>query len=542
MSSRPGEVGSDAYQRRSWAEAFEELEAADPGQLLPPDLERFSTVAHLVGRDDEGVRLGERAHQAYQQQGDAAGAARCAFWVGLHFMERGEMARAGGWLARAQRIVEESELDCPECGYIRIPLGLQLLEAGEPGQALEVFSELRALGQRFGDVDLVTLGLLGSGQALVRQGHTADGATRLDEAMVAVTASEVSPVVAGIVYCAVIEACQEMFDLRRAQEWTAALSEWCDSQPEMVPFRGRCQVYRAEVMQFHGDWEAAAREAEAAERRLSTPTSHPAVASAYYCQGELHRVRGELGKAEEAFRRADERGRRPEPGLALLRLAQGRTVAAATAIRHAIDEARDTGARARLLPAAVEIALAADDATFARESADELVALAEAIDSPYLRATGLQHQGAVALANGRADDAANLLREALSAWLSMEAPYEGARTRALLARAAMTSGANDTAQAQAEAARRVFERLGAATDLEELDDTMGTDPGDASGLTPRELEVLRLIARGETNRAIGESLVISEKTVSRHVSNIFDKLGVSSRSAATAYAYDHGLV
>jgi DNA-binding NarL/FixJ family response regulator len=170
------------------------------------------------------------------------------------------------------------------------------------------------------------------------------------------------------------------------------------------------------------------------------------------------------------------------------------------------------------------------------------VALAEAIDSPYLRATGLQHQGAVALANGRADDAANLLREALSAWLSMGAPYEGARTRALLARAAMTSGANDTAQAQAEAARRVFEQLGAATDLEELDDSMGTDPGDASGLTPRELEVLRLIARGETNRAIGESLVISEKTVSRHVSNIFDKLGVSSRSAATAYAYDHGLV
>jgi DNA-binding CsgD family transcriptional regulator len=228
--------------------------------------------------------------------------------------------------------------------------------------------------------------------------------------------------------------------------------------------------------------------------------------------------------------------------LALLRLAQGRTAAAATAIRHAINEARDTGARARLLPAAVEIALAADDEAFARESADELAALAKAIDSPYLRAAGLQHQGAVALANGRADDAANLLREALSAWQSMEAPYEGARTRALLARAAVTSGDNDTAEAQAEAARRVFEQLGAATDLEELDDTMGTDPGDASGLTPRELEVLRIIARGETNRAIGESLVISEKTVSRHVSNIFDKLGVSSRSAATAYAYDHGLV
>lgn len=499
-------------------------------------------MAQLVGRDDESARLWERVHQERLRIGDSAPAARSAFWLALGFMERGEMARAGGWLARARRILDDADLDCAEQGYVRIPAGLRHLEGGDSKLALDVFGEVVSIGERFGDADLIALGRLGRGQGLIRLGDTAEGATQLDEVMVGVTAGEVSPVVAGIVYCAVIEACQEMFDLRRAQEWTSALSDWCEAQPDLVPFRGRCLVYRAEIMQLRGAWREAIDEAQRAYERLSDPPGQPAVGAAYYRQGELHRLRGAVSDAEEAFRRAGETGRRPEPGLALLRLAQGRVDAAATAIRHALNEARDTAARALLLSAAVEIFLAANDRPGARGAADELDDISAQFGAPLLRAAAAQANGAVMLAEGVAQDASGLLREALAAWRALDAPYEVARVRVLLAGAARALGDPETASSQMETARQAFERLGATPDLARLGGDARGGVEAPGGLTPRELQVLSLVATGMTNRAIAANLTISEKTVARHVSNIFGKLGISSRAAATAYAYEHDLV
>ena len=538
------ERGREAFERQAWGDAYRQLTEADEASQLDVDgLELLAVTAQLIGKDDESARVWERAHQERLRRDDAARAARCAFWLGLHFMERGEMARAGGWLARARRILDERQLDCVEQGYLLIPECLQHLEGGDPAAALAKFDEVAAIGERFHDADLIALGRLGRGQSLVRVGQMAEGGTQLDEVMVAVVAGEVSPVVAGIVYCAVIEACQEMFDLRRAQEWTAALSDWCDSQPDLVAFRGRCLVYRAEIMQLRGAWQEATSEAQRAYERLSDPPGQPAVGAAYYRQGELYRLRGEFRRAGEAFRQSAEWGRRPEPGLALLRLAQGRVEDAEGAIRRALDEAEDRVTRSALLPAYVEIALAAEDAVAARTAADELAEIADGFGAPLLRAASAYVTGAVVLAEGDALTSVAVLRDAVAAWQALDAPYEAARARVLIACAARELADEETAEAETQAAREVFERLGAAPDLISLDAASGAAPAAETGsLTPRELQVLGLVATGMTNRSIAANLTISEKTVARHLSNIFGKLGLSSRAAATAYAYEHDLV
>lgn len=536
-------VGAEAFARGAWPEAHAALRAAArDSQLDAPDLERLGTVAQLLGHDEECSRAWAEAHRAFLRTGDPAPAARCAFWLAMGFMERGEMAHAGGWLSRAQRILDEAGLDCPERGYLRIPQGLQLLDEGDPGAARELFDDVRALGRRFGDTDLVTLGCLGSGQALIRRGDVSDGAARLDEAMVSVLSNEVSPLVAGTVYCAVVEACHEMFDLRRAREWTDALTRWCDDQPGLVPFKGQCQVYRAEVMQLHGEWQDALQAALDAERRLSGPPTHPAVGAAYYRQGEIHRLRGALAEADEAFRRAEDWAYQPEPGRALLRLAQGRADAAANAIRQALVEAPDEVSRAPLLIAAVTIFAAVGDPAAARGAAGGLARLAATFKAPMLKAAATQAEGIVALAAGDAALALSRLRAALLAWQSLGAPYETARVRTLLAETARLLGDPETAATQLEAAQRTFRELGAAGELRHAGSAGATHDDNPDGLTPREAEVLRLVARGLTNRAIAASLTISEKTVAHHVGNILAKIGQSSRAAATAYAYEHRLV
>jgi DNA-binding NarL/FixJ family response regulator len=531
----------DAIARRAWSEAFEAFEAADVSTTLAPsEVEQFAFVANFIGEEPRGSVLLERAHHGYQDAADLRGQARTAFWLAFGYMHRGEMAQAGGWLARAQRLLDASDLDCPERGYVRIPPALGRLEGGETAEALEDFEEIAAIGERFADRDLIAIGRLGTGQALVHLGEIARGIASLDEAMVGVVAGEVSPMVAGIVYCATIEVCQELFDLARAQEWTDALNRWCESQPDLVPFRGRCLVYRAELMQLRGDWRDASAEAERARQRLADPPQ-PEIGAAYYCQAELHRVRGAHEEAERAFRAAVERGHSPQPGLALLRLAQGRPEVAATAIANALDETPIESRRIRLLAAATDIALATDDADRATEAARELASIAQSIHTPLLAATVAHAAGAAALARGEPDEAMSALEEALAIWLALPAPYEAARARVLLARIADGEADRDRATAERAAARDVFEALGAIDDLRRLDprDRRTLAP---AGLTPRELRVLGLVATGMTNRAIAQHLTISEKTVARHLSNIFGKLGVSSRAAATAYAYRHNLV
>jgi DNA-binding CsgD family transcriptional regulator len=536
--------GRSAFVKQAWSDAFAQLSAADREQLLgPEDLERLATVAYLVGRDAESVEAWVRAHHTWLDRGDVRRAARCAFWAAFELMNQGEMAPAGGWLTRAHRLLDEGGGDSAEQGYLLVPDALRTLLAGDAEAAYSTFSRAAGVAARFHDADLAALAGLGQGQSLVHLGRIAEGVALLDEVMVAVTAGEVSPIVVGTVYCAVIEACQKIFDLRRAKEWTAALSWWCAAHPDMEPFRGQCLVYRAEVMQFDGAWPDAMKEAEQARDRLSRRPGQPALGAALYQLAELHRLRGEFAEAEDAYRQAAQRGRQVQPGLARLRQAQGQLDVASQAIRVALDEAQDLRARARMLPAYVEILLAVGDVRAARAGAAELLEIASALEAPVLHAAAARVNGAVLLAEDEARAALDALRRAWTAWRDLGAPYETARVRTLIGLAYRAIGEQDAAAMELDAARWVFRQLGAGPDLAQVEGLLGTPAAlSAGGLTPREVEVLRLVAAGKTNRAIGAELFISEKTVARHVSNIFNKLGLSTRAAATAYAYEHHLV
>jgi DNA-binding CsgD family transcriptional regulator len=535
--------GRESYARRAWADAYKALSRADQAAPLgAEDLELLATSAYMLGRDDDLSGL-ERAYHVYLDAGEALRAARCALWVGLHLFTRGEMGRATGWLGRAQRLVEREGHDCVEQGYLLFPPMFQHEAAGDYEAAAAIAADAAEIGERFGDADLFALAVQSQGILLVRQGRVEEGLGLLDEVMVAATAGELSPIVTGLVYCGVIMGCQEAYELRRAQEWTAALTKWCEQQPDMVSFTGTCLVHRAEIMQVHGAWPDALEEAQRAGERCAQAMNESAAAQAFYRQGEIYRLQGELAAAEEAYRDARRCGYEPQPGLALLRLAQGNGDAAAAAIRRVVGETSERLKRAGLLPAYVEIMLAMGDAEEARNACRELEEISARYRSGMLGAMSAQARGAVALAQGDARAALVTLRHAWQVWQELEAPYEVARVRVLLGLACRALGDDDTAALELEAARGVFAQLGAAPDLARVDSLTRRVPSiDARGLTPRELQVLRLVAAGETNKAIAADLVLSERTVDRHVSNIFTKLGVSSRAAATAYAYEHQLV
>ena len=532
--------GRELFGRHAWGDAFAELSAADrAGALALEDLERLAMAAYLVGADADSDDVWLRAHHECLRLGDVVRAARCAGWLAQGLLLRGEMARGGGWLARAQRLLDEARHDGVERGYLLLPVALQSF-GHDPAAAHAAFERAASIGVRFGDEDLTAYSRTGQGRALIRMGETADGVALLDEVMVAVTAGEVSPIFAGFVYCAVIEACQEIFDLRRAQEWTEALTHWCESQPGLVAYRGQCLVYRAEIMRLHGAWEEAANEAERACERLA---GRPPVGMAFYQQAEVHRLRGEFAEAKNAYRQAGQWGREPQPGLAMLRLAQGQVAAAAVAIRRVADETDVRVARSQVLAAFVEIMVAAHDLGAARAAADELAQLGDELGAPLLHAVSGYATGSVLLGEGDARAALVVLRPAWAAWRELDAPYEAARAQVLIGVACRELGDHDSAEMELHAARAVFRQLGAAPDLARVEALSPTVRSQAPmGLTGRELEVLALVATGRTNREIAAALIISEHTVARHVQNILAKLGVSSRTAASAFAFEHDLV
>lgn len=536
------EQGRESYRRRAWGDAYQSLSLADQATPLGiEDLELLATAAYLTGRDVEFHRLLDRAHHAHLEAGDRVRAARGAFWLGLNLFLRGETGQASGWLARAQRLVEGH--DCVEQGYLLLPLAEQHLAECNGDAAHTTAASAAEIGDRFGDADLIACARHLQGRALIRQGQVPAGLALLDEAMLAVVAGELSLIITGLIYCSVIDACQQVYALSRAREWTAALASWCEQQAQMVAFTGPCLVHRAEIMQLHGAWSDAMAEACRACERFSQGADRTLPAPALYQRAELHRLRGEFAAAEEAYRNASRSGWEPQPGLALLRMAQGRSDAACAAIRRVLSAATGPLPRAKLLPAQIEIMLATGALQEARSACLELEEIAENFDTDVLRAMAAQARGAVELADGDARAALGPLRRAFEVWRQVEAPYEAARVRVLMGLACRQLGDDEAGELELGAARAVFERLGAAPELARLD-SLGKRVASARRhrLTPRELQVLRLITVGKTNKIIATELFLSERTIDRHVSNILTKLNVPSRAAATAYAYDHKLV
>jgi DNA-binding CsgD family transcriptional regulator len=539
------ERGRALYAAHEWVAAYESFAAADrTDKLNADDLELLARSAYMLGRDGEYGSALERAYEAHLARARPLHAARCAFWIWLNLAPQGETARAAGWLVRAHRLLPPEGTDCVERGYLLIPDLLGCVATGDCDGAYAIATTAVEIGARFGDDDLLALAVMEQGHALVRQGRTSDGFRLVDELMLAATTRDLSPIVTGIVYCNTIAFCAGMYELRRAQEWTAALTRWCDEQPEMLAHTGVCLVHRAEIMEMQGAWEVALEEAiRAAERFNHGVLNRLAGGRALYRQGELCRLRGDVAAAEAAYREASKRGFEPQPGLALLRLAQGRVDAADASIRRVAAETADPLTRAGLLPAYVEIVLAAGDTESADVACRELTAIAEDRPSPVLGALAAQATGALALVQDDPTAALRALRQAWSVWHELGAPYEAARVRVLVGLACRALGDEDTAGLELEVARAAFVQLGAAPDLARVAKLGGKPtPAASSGLTRRELEVLRLVAAGSTNKAIASKLVVSERTVDRHVSNILTKVGVSSRTAAAAYAYEHQLV
>ncbi|HWO93570.1 MAG TPA: LuxR C-terminal-related transcriptional regulator [Dehalococcoidia bacterium] len=544
-----------AYARRAWGEARTAYAQASVNAALSlDDYERFAGAAHLVGEDAECREVLAQGFRSALECGDVTRAARFAFWICHGLMFTGEWSQAKGWLARARNLLTEQGADCVEWGYLLIPvaveqMGLLPVANGEHEEdavsaAHGSFSEALAIGRRFADLTLQAMANHGRGRALIRLGRIDEGMTALDEAMVAVTTGEVLPFAVGNLYCGLLEACHQTFDVGRAREWTAAMSRWCEGQPDLVPYRGPCLVHRVEVMQLRGDWEDALLEARRACEWLSLPASPEGAADAYYMLAELHRLRGDVAPAEEAYRKASRLGRPPEPGLALLWLGQGRAEAARAAVHRALGEVRDEPARrSELLGAYIEILLEVGDVGGAREAADELRQIAAALDVPLLHALADRADGSVRIAEGDAKAALAPLRRSWMAWQKLDVPYEAARVRVLIGTACRALGDGESAAMEFDAARWIFEQLKAFPDLARLDtDAPPLAASETSGpLTPRELEVLRMIAAGSTNKAIAATLVISEHTVARHVQNMLSKLGFSSRASLAAFAVEQGL-
>jgi len=536
--------GRDAARRLAWADAYSALTAAEQSATVTgEDLELLACAAYLLGHLDDCHRALRRAGLEYVAVGRPGRAARCLFWVAFTMLLQGDMAQAGGWLGRASRLLEQAPTESSEHGLLLLPESVRAAAVGDYAASERAAARAAEIGARVGDADLLTLALHFQGRARVKAGRVREGVALLDEAMVAVVAGEVWPPVAGNVYCSMIDACHEMFDLRRADEWTTALSAWWQTQPDMVTFTGQCLVHRAEIMHLRGEWTMAVEQTKRACERFAGAADAYATGAAWYRQAELLRVHGDTTAAESAYREASRWGHDPQPGLALLRLAEGKPTAAEAAIRRVVAETTDRFKRAKLLPSHVEIALANGDLSTAREASSELSEIARAYDMHALHAMAGHAAGAVLLADGDARGALVLLRRAWEIWRDLDAPYEAARVRAVIALGCRALGDEDSAALELDAAERVFRQLGAMPDLARARALIRhpVDPT-AHGLTGREIQVLRLVAAGKTNRAIASDLTLAPKTVDRHVTNILGKLGVSSRAAATAYAYKHGLI
>jgi len=536
------ESGRTAFADRRWDDAFTELSAADAIQPLESaDLELLARAASLTGRDREAFGVLERGYALSLAAGDDHRAAAAAFWHGFRLASLGERTQSRAWLARSERIVHRLG-DCVERGYLCLPRIHRLLHAGDPAGAYDEAATAITIGDRFGDTGLSALARQLGGRALIEHGQLEDGMRLLDEAMLIATTEDIDELTKGLVYCAVIGCCQRVFAVDRAREWTQVLHDWCETQSQLGIFNGTCRVHRAEVMRLGGAWSDAFNEAVLVGSATRSEGFERAAAS--YEQAEIHRLLGNEAAAELAYQRTSDLGGDPQPGLALLRLAQGRLDVAAGAIRRSVATARTVLDTARFLPACVEILQEMGDRGGADKAARQLVECADKYETPVLRALADGALGLVTLDAGDTEEALVLLSRARDTWLELAAPYPAAGVRIKLARAYAALGDAEGSLLELDAARQVFETLDARPDLDRLARVAAANAqtNTASTLSPREVQVLRLVARGKTNKGISAVLGVSSRTVDRHVSNVLAKLAVPSRAAATAHAYEHDLI
>jgi DNA-binding CsgD family transcriptional regulator len=533
-----------AYEQRDWAVAYDRLSAADQAADGPAlgaaDLLTLATAAYLVGDNDACIRALQRGYHLQVESGDTLGAVRFAFWLGMVHNLRGEGAIGNGWTARAQRLLADESAEVVERGYLRVHEFYQHLGQGDFAGALRISAEIVEAARRYGDPDLLAQGLVSQGRLLMYSGHVPEGLALLDEAMVGVAAGEVSPIFAGNVYCAMIEGCQEVLDFARASAWTTALTRWCDSQPDLVPYTGQCAVHRGQILRLHGAYGEALEEFDDACRRYAATGAQAAAGLALSECGDVLRIRGDYVAAEASYDKAAAFGYEPQPGRALLLLARGRRAAAVAAVRRLLAETGDSVHRSRLLAAAVEVLLAGESTDEAESAAEELSEVAAGFGCAGLRASAAYSLALVALENGAPDRALPQARVATQLWSELHAPYEVARAKVLVGRSFRLLGDEDSAIAELTAAHRSFAELGAVPARQDVEKLLHR--GTTGGLTARELEVLRLVASGNSNTEIANRLVLSDKTVARHLTNIFTKLDVPSRTAAAAYARDHDLL
>jgi len=528
-----------ACDQRRWGDARRLFAEAAVDALTIDDLDAFATASYLTGHDETGFALWGQAHQRCLDNGTVHRAAHFGMRLAQCLGFKGDLPRCGGWVDRIARLLEEAQIDCVEQGYLQHAQAMiALFEDGDIPGALERFQHAGKLGTRFASRELVTLARLGEGRMLIYLGDVAGGMAMLDEAMVSIEAGELSTVATGDAYCTVIDACAELSDVVRCRSWTTSMTRWCDTHQELVLYRGHCFIHTAEVLSTLGRWPEALTAARQACDRLAGPLP-TALGAAACLEADLLRLLGELDPAESAYARANELGYQPQPGLSLLRLDQGRSDHADQMLRRCLGEADDPITRSRLLPAFIDIAVATGDIDAAREAAEELRTIAGELGSAMLKAHAARGAGAVLLRTGDPTGALVELRRAFERFRDLDARVDAARTRLLIADACHALGDADTAGLETAAADAA---LDACRTTEDPGPTDTADLGLPDGLTQRELDVLLLLARGKTNRVIGQELYISEKTVASHVSHIFTKLGITSRSAATAYAYDRGLV
>jgi DNA-binding CsgD family transcriptional regulator len=530
----------EAFRRHDWPGAYAGFRNARAAGTLPPDdLAALADAAWWLGQLDEAIEAYEEAWRAYRENGQSRAAAMVALTLGYTRALRGEMAVASGWIARSARLLID-EPDCAERGFLLYIEVEDALARGDVDVAVRDARTIQEMGARFGDPNLTALGILAEGVGIMRQGAIGRGVALLDEAMLAAVADDLDPAWAGHIYCNVIAACDGIGDLRRAAEWTDATMQWCESLTSSGPFLGICRVHRARIHQLQGRWDQSEREA------TNVYTGNPwfdvaTLGEAHYQVGEVRRLRGDYDAARAAYRRAHQLGRDPQPGLALVHAAQGQVSDAATALQASLAATPDPLRRVPLLAAQAEIALAAGDASTVLKASGELDEIARSHDGPWLVAINHLARGMARLAHDAPAEALTALQDAREIWQSLSAPYEVAKAQVLLAAARDALGDPTGAAQDRDAALAAFERLGAMPDADAARAVhLGERP--PGGLSGREVEVLRLVAAGKTNREIGAALFISPKTVGRHLESIYAKLSVPSRAAASAWAISHNLL